>query len=52
MRTTDPDRRRFLGVFATTAAAAASLPFIFKATRPAQAAEAPKPVQPLSLIHI
>ena len=43
---TDPDRRRFLAVFAATAAASVSLPFIFKATQPAMAAEAPKPLQP------
>jgi peptide-methionine (R)-S-oxide reductase len=45
MRRHDPERRRFLSVFAVTAAAASSLPFIFKASRPAMAAEAPKPLQ-------
>ncbi|WP_369930885.1 peptide-methionine (R)-S-oxide reductase MsrB [Xanthomonas sp. NCPPB 2632] len=41
MRHADPDRRRFLGVFAATVAASASLPFILRAMRPAMAAEAP-----------
>ncbi|URX63147.1 peptide-methionine (R)-S-oxide reductase MsrB [Luteibacter anthropi] len=38
---TDPERRRFLGVLAATAAFSASLPFIVRGTRPAVAAEAP-----------
>lgn len=40
---TDPDRRRFLGVLAATAAASISLPFVLRATRPAMAADAPVP---------
>ncbi|MGF6710338.1 peptide-methionine (R)-S-oxide reductase [Luteibacter sp. W1I16] len=40
---TDPDRRRFLGVLAATAAASISLPFVLRATRPAMAADAPMP---------
>jgi peptide-methionine (R)-S-oxide reductase len=40
---TDPDRRRFLGVLAATAAASISLPFVLRATRPAMAADAPLP---------
>ncbi|WP_426286754.1 peptide-methionine (R)-S-oxide reductase MsrB [Luteibacter sp. E-22] len=40
---TDPDRRRFLGVLAATAAASISLPFALRATRPAMAADAPVP---------
>ena len=43
MRSTDPDRRRFLGVFAATAVASISLPFILRGTRPAMAADAPPP---------
>lgn len=43
MRNADPARRRFLGVFAATVAASASLPFLFRATRPAMAADAPPP---------
>jgi peptide-methionine (R)-S-oxide reductase len=43
MRTADPDRRRFLGVFAATAVASISLPFILRGTRPAMAADAPRP---------
>ncbi|HEY4292974.1 peptide-methionine (R)-S-oxide reductase MsrB [Luteibacter sp.] len=39
----DPDRRRFLGVLAATVAAAASLPFILRTTRPAAAADVPPP---------
>jgi len=39
----DPERRRFLGVLAVTTAGALSLPFIFRATRPAMAADAPVP---------
>lgn len=41
---TDPERRRFLGVLAATAAFSVSLPFIVRGTRPAVAAEAPPPV--------
>jgi peptide-methionine (R)-S-oxide reductase len=41
MRSTDPDRRRFLGVFAATAVAAISLPVILRGIRPAVAADAP-----------
>lgn len=40
---TDPDRRRFLGVLAATAAASISLPFVLRSTRPAMAADAPAP---------
>lgn len=43
MRSTDPDRRRFLGVFAATAVASISLPFILRGMRPAMAADAPLP---------
>ena len=43
MRSTDPDRRRFLGVFAATAVASISLPFILRGMRPAMAADAPPP---------
>ena len=43
MRSTDPDRRRFLGVFAATAVASISLPFILRGVRPAMAADAPLP---------
>jgi peptide-methionine (R)-S-oxide reductase len=39
----DPERRRFLGVFATAAAVSASLPFIVQGTRPAIAADVPPP---------
>lgn len=39
----DPDRRRFLGVLAATAAASISLPFVLRATRPVMAADAPPP---------
>lgn len=37
----DPERRRFLGVLAVTTAAAVSLPFVLRGTRPAMAADAP-----------
>ncbi|HXP01824.1 MAG TPA: peptide-methionine (R)-S-oxide reductase MsrB [Luteibacter sp.] len=37
----DPDRRRFLGVLAATAAASISLPFVLRAVRPVMAADAP-----------
>jgi len=43
MRSTDPDRRRFLGVFAATAVASISLPLILRGMRPAMAADAPLP---------
>ena len=43
MRNADPDRRRFLGVFAATAVTSISLPFIIRGTRPAMAADAPLP---------
>jgi len=43
MRSTDPDRRRFLGVFAATAVASISLPLILRGFRPAMAADAPLP---------
>jgi len=43
MRSTDPDRRRFLAVFAATAVASISLPLIFRGMRPAVAADAPLP---------
>lgn len=39
----DPDRRRFLGVLAVTAAASVSLPFFLRAGRQAIAADAPAP---------
>ncbi len=45
MRSTDPDRRRFLGVFAATAVASISLPFILRGMRPAMAADAPRPAK-------
>ncbi|KAF1007878.1 MAG: Peptide methionine sulfoxide reductase MsrB [Luteibacter sp.] len=43
---TDPERRRFLGVLAATAAFSVSLPFLLRGTRPAVAAEAPPPATP------
>jgi peptide-methionine (R)-S-oxide reductase len=45
MRSNDPDRRRFLGVFAATAVASISLPFILRGMRPAMAADAPRPAK-------
>ncbi|UPG86433.1 peptide-methionine (R)-S-oxide reductase MsrB [Luteibacter aegosomatis] len=39
----DPERRRFLGVLAVTTAAAVSLPFVLRGTRPVVAADAPRP---------
>lgn len=45
MRSNDPDRRRFLGVFAATAVASISLPFILRGMRPAMAADAPPPAK-------
>ena len=39
----DPERRRFLGVLAATAAFSVSLPFLLRGTPPAMAADAPRP---------